>query len=121
MAGGRSRDAAASRGPRGSGAARHAFVRGLRCCCVVPIIAAAALDGFVLAGVHVFFTSGLWSAMPLRLWLRADRATGLGISVSWTIARLRGDPPRLPMVYLLGGSTAREATVDNGASLAASV
>ena len=121
MVGGRSRDAVVAPESKGPGHARRAFVRGLRCRKVLVIIAGAALGALMLGAVHVLFTTGLWSAVSLRVWLRADRATASGTYASWTIARFRRNPPPLPMLYLLGGSTAREATVDNGDSLAASI
>ena len=86
------------------GAGRRSFVRGFRGANPLVLVSALVLAALVLAGTQYFFTSGMWSAVPLRVWLRADRATASGTYVSWTIANLRTDPPELPMVYLLGGS-----------------
>ena len=99
----------------------NSFLRGLRSkhplvlgCAVLPLLP-------VLLGLQAYFTSGEWSQVPLKYWLRADSLNATDTAVPWTIGRLKLDPPRLPAAFLLGGSTAREATVNGGVSLARDV
>jgi hypothetical protein len=88
-----------------------------------PLVLACAALALLpaLLGLQAYFTSGAWSQVPLRFWLRADSLNAAGTEVPWQVGRLKIDPPRRPAAYLLGGSTAREATVRGGASLAADV
>ena len=90
---------------------KHPLVLG---CAVLALLPA-------LLGLQAYFTSGAWSQVPLRFWLRADSLNAAGTEVPWQVGRLKIDPPQRPAAYLLGGSTAREATVHGGVSLAADV
>ena len=82
------------------------------------LLVAAALLVPALLGFEYLFTSGAWSVVPLKYCLRntSDSFT----YVSWTVGDNKRRPPRLPAVYLTGGSAAREAIV-SGPSLAAEV
>ena len=82
------------------------------------LLVAAALLVPALLGFEYLFTSGAWSVVPLKYCLRnsGDSFT----YVSWTVGYNKRRPPRMPAVYLTGGSAAREAIV-SGPSLAAEV
>jgi hypothetical protein len=80
---------------------------------VLAVAALLLLPAFLL--LQAFFTSGAWSNIPLHFWVRHphdDPAV-----VSWTVGLLKQRPPTIPAVYLVGGSSAREAIV-SGSSLA---
>jgi len=82
------------------------------------LLVAAALLVPALLGFEYLFTSGAWSVVPLKYCLRN---TGDSFTyVSWTVGYNKRRPPRMPAVYLTGGSAAREAIV-SGPSLAAEV
>lgn len=85
-----------------------------------PLVLLAALALLVpaLLGFESFFVSGRWTAVPLEYWLR--KSSDDYVYVSWTVGRNKQDLPSKPSVYLLGGSTAREAIV-SGEGLAADV
>lgn len=72
----------------------------------------------VLLGLEYYFTSGSWSDVPLKYWLR--KPTDSFTYVSWTVGRTKLQRPPGAGVYLTGGSSAREALV-SGPSLAADV
>ncbi|HEY5387027.1 MAG TPA: SGNH/GDSL hydrolase family protein [Thermoleophilia bacterium] len=74
------------------------------------------LPAFVL--LQAFFTSGAWSNIPLHYWVR--NPIDDSAFVSWSVGRAKQRPPTVPSVYVVGGSSAREALV-SGASLAADV
>jgi hypothetical protein len=78
------------------------------------LVVAIALLVPALLGLERFFVSGAWSGVPLKYWMR--KASDDYTYVSWTVGEARRRPPGLPAVYLLGGSTAREA-ITSGASL----
>ena len=83
------------------------------------VLAAAALLLIpVLLGIQGFFTSGAWTVIPLKYWIRNSGDDYM--VASWRTADLKRDPPRLPLVVLVGGSSAREA-LWSGAALAADV
>jgi len=82
------------------------------------LLAALALLAPALLLIQSCFTSGAWSVVPVERWLR--NATDDYIYVSWTVGELKRDPPRRPLVVLLGGSSGREA-IASGRSLAADV
>jgi len=82
------------------------------------LLVAAALLVPALLGFEYLFTSGAWTVVPLEHCLRNDADSFT--YVSWTVGHNKRRPPRLPAVYLTGGSAAREAIV-SGPSLAAAV
>ena len=82
------------------------------------LLVAAALLIPALLGFEYLFTSGAWSVVPLRYCLRSDADSFT--YVSWTVGYNKRRPPKLPAVYLTGGSAAREAIV-SGPGLAADV
>jgi hypothetical protein len=71
-----------------------------------------------LLGFQYYFTSGAWSRVPLKYWLR--RPTDSFTYVSWTVGHTKLQRPPGVGVYLTGGSSAREAIV-SGPALAAQV
>ena len=82
-----------------------------------PILAAVFVI-VVLGTLNYVFTSGLWTAVPAEYSLRdADDSSTY---VSWMIGHNKRVPPSVPSVYLIGGSSAREALL-GGPSLAADV
>jgi hypothetical protein len=72
----------------------------------------------VLGTLNYVFTSGLWTVVPVAYCLRDDDDTST--YVSWTVGRNKRLPPHVPAVYLIGGSSAREALL-GGPSFAADV
>jgi hypothetical protein len=72
----------------------------------------------VLGTLNYVFTSGLWTAIPAEYCLRDDDDTSA--YVSWIVGHNKRVPPTVCSVYLVGGSSAREALV-GGPSLAADV
>ena len=82
------------------------------------LVVAALLVVPALLGIQALFVSGQWTRVPLVWALRGPGDDF--IYVSWQASHNKLDPPRLPSVYLLGGSTARESIV-SGPSLAADV
>jgi hypothetical protein len=72
----------------------------------------------VLGALNYAFTSGLWTVVPVEYCLRDDDDTST--YVSWTVGRNKRLPMDVPQVYLLGGSSAREALV-GGLSLASDI
>ena len=81
---------------------------------LVLVVAALLLVPLLLALEHCF-VSGAWSSVPMEYWMR--KASDDYTYVSWTVGETRRKPPGLPAVYLLGGSSAREA-ITSGAALA---
>ena len=71
-----------------------------------------------LLGFEHYFTSGAWSDVPLKYWLR--NPTDSFTYVSWTVGHTKLQPPAGAALYLTGGSAAREALV-SGPGLAADV
>jgi len=96
----------------------NSFRRGLRNRNPLVLVVALALLVPALLGIQSWFTSGAWSAVPLQRWVR--NPTDDYMVVSWIVGRLKRDPPGLPLVVLLGGSSGREAIV-SGPSLAREV
>ncbi len=94
------------------------FRRGLACRSPLILLAAAALLVPAILAFEALFTSGRWTAVPLEYALRNPQDSFT--YVSWVVGRNRVDPPDVPAVYLLGGSSAREAIV-GGESLASEV
>ncbi len=82
------------------------------------LVVAAALLLPALLGLEYFFTSGVWSDVSLKYWLR--KSSDDYVYVSWTVGRNKNDPPDRPTIYLLGGSTARES-ITGDETLAASI
>lgn len=94
------------------------FRRGLRNRSPLVLVVALALVVPFLLGVEGWFTSGGWTAIAAQRWQR--NATDDYMFVSWTVGRLKREPPDKPLVALLGGSSGREALI-SGPSLAAMV
>ena len=94
------------------------FKRGFRSASPLVLLAALALLLPALLGIQWFFTSGAWSAVPMKFWVR--NSTDDFTVVSWTVGANVRHPPKTPAVYLLGGSGAREA-ITSGDSLAAEI
>ena len=94
---------------------RGSFKRGFRNRNPLVLVAAVALLVPVLLGLEYLFVSGAWSRVPLKYWMRkpSDDYT----YVSWTLGKTRRTPPSLPAIYLLGGSTAREAITSGAGAL----
>jgi hypothetical protein len=105
---------------RGAGLLRS-FRAGLRQRSPLVLVAAAALTALTLLGLHQAFATGAWSEVPLKYWLRSDETDTGKARVAWLLARLDREAAAERTLYLLGGSTMREATVRDGASLAARV
>ena len=84
---------------------------------VAPVLGALILI-VVLGTLNYVFTSGLWTAIPVEYCLRDDDDTST--YVSWVVGRNKRVAPDVCSVYLIGGSSAREALV-SGPSLAADV
>jgi hypothetical protein len=100
---------------RPRGARRAGFLRGLASTSPLAMLFAALLLVPAILGLEALFVSGAWSSVPLEYWLR--KSSDDYVYVSWTVARNRQDPPGVPGIYVLGGSSARESIV-GGASLA---
>jgi len=94
------------------------FGAGFRSRSPLVLLVAAALLIPALLGFEYLFTSGAWTGVPLKYCLR--NAGDSFTYVSWTVGYNKRRPPRVPAVYLTGGSAAREAIV-SGPSLAAAV
>ena len=94
------------------------FKAGLRNRNPLVLLAAALLLALVLMGAESYFSTGAWTGVPMKYWMR--KASDDYTFVSWTVAANRRHPPKTPAVYLLGGSTAREA-ITGGDSLAAEI
>ena len=78
----------------------------LRRCLAAPVLGALLLI-VVLGTLNYVFTSGLWTAIPVEYCLRDDDDTST--YVSWIVGHNKRVPPTVCSVYLIGGSTAREA------------
>jgi len=99
----------------------RSFRAGLRQRSPLVLIVAAGLAALTLLGLQQAFATGAWSEVPLKYWLRSDETDTGKARVAWLLARLGREPAAERTLYLLGGSTLREATVRDGASLAAKV
>jgi hypothetical protein len=100
-------------------AARRSFTAGLRNANPLVLVAAAGLLMLFLLGVQSFVTSGAYTKVISedRLLRRTSDDWG---RVSWEVGHLKQSPPKLPAVYLVGGSTTREL-ITSEASLAAAI
>ncbi len=94
------------------------FRRGFRNRSPLVLIVAAVLIVPTLLGIEQFFASGAWTVVPMKYWMR--KASDDYTYLSWTVGAEKRHPPKLPAVYLLGGSTAREA-ITSGETLARQV
>jgi hypothetical protein len=94
------------------------FGAGFRSRSPLVLLVAAALLIAALLGFDYLFTSGAWTSVPMKYWMR--KASDDYTFVSWTVGANKQHPPKTPAVYLLGGSTAREA-ITSGDSLAADI
>lgn len=94
------------------------FGRGFRNRNPAVLVAAVGVTILMLLGFEQLFVSGAWTSVPLKYCLRnkLDSFT----YVSWTVGANKQRPPKVPAIYITGGSAAREAIV-NGPSLAAQV
>ncbi|HEX5640927.1 MAG TPA: hypothetical protein VFZ86_01165 [Thermoleophilia bacterium] len=95
-----------------------AFRRGFHNRSPLVLVAAAALLVPALLGFQWLFTSGAWTAVPLDAALRNPEDSFTYIS--WVVGKARQDDPRVPGLYLLGGSSARES-IESGDALAAEI
>ena len=84
---------------------------------VVLVVAALLLVPFCLV-IQAIFTSGAWTIVPMKYWVRVP--TDDFTYVSWSTGALKRNPPAMPLVVLTGGSDAREA-MSSGPSFAAQV
>ncbi len=91
---------------------RKRFLRGLRARSPLVLVAAAALTACWLVGTQALFTSGAFTHLRERLQLRTVRDDF--VQDSYVIGRLKIDPPNHLPVYVMGGSTTREAFVSEG-------
>ncbi len=82
------------------------------------LIVAGLLLVPALLGLEHYFAGGAWSKVPLAYWMR--RPTDSFTYVSWTVGRTKLQRPPGTVVYLTGGSAAREAVV-SGPALAAEI
>ncbi|HET6493974.1 MAG TPA: SGNH/GDSL hydrolase family protein [Thermoleophilia bacterium] len=96
----------------------NSFKRGFRFTSPLVLVVAALLVLPVLYALQASVTSGRWSALPLERCLRIPQDADT--YVSWVVGKAKRQPPDGPVVYLLGGSAAREAIV-SGKGLAADV
>lgn len=94
------------------------FQRGFRNTSPLVLVVALVLLVPALLGIEWFFTSGAWSTVSMDHWIRNQNDDYM--AVSWRTSRLKYDPPDLPLVALLDGSSGRECIV-SGSSLAAEV
>ena len=94
------------------------FRRGFRVRNPLVLVAAALVLALVLVGSESYFSTGAWTGVPMKYWMR--KASDDYTFVSWTVGANMQHPPKTPAVYLLGGSTAREA-ITSGDSLAAEI
>ena len=94
------------------------FKRGLRNKNPIVLLAAGALTVVALLGLQSLFTSGVWTDVPLKYWVR-DPGDAFMV-VSWNTSALKHKPPKQPLVVLVAGSSGREA-IWSGASLATQV
>ena len=94
------------------------FARGLHDRSPLVLVAAALLIIPALLGIQALFTSGAYTIIPLKYWVR-DKGDAFMV-VSWNTSALKRKPPKQPLVVLVAGSSGREA-IWSGASLAAQV
>jgi hypothetical protein len=111
---------AAGTAPRAGagGAGRRSFARGLRQRNPLVLVAALALLAPALLGVNYLFTSGAWTAIPLKYWT-AHKFDSFSY-ISWHTGALKLDPPNKPLITIVGGSNARES-IWSGEELAAAI
>jgi lysophospholipase L1-like esterase len=95
-----------------------AFKRGFRCRNPLVLVVAGLLLVPALLGFQWLFTSGVWTTVSLDRALRNRQDSFTYIS--WMVGKARQQPPRVPGLYLVGGSSARESIV-SGAALAAEI
>jgi len=94
------------------------FKRGLHNKNPLVLLAAGVLTVAALLGLQALFTSGAWTVIPLKYWVRSPGDAFM--VVSWNTSALKRDPPKRPLVVLTAGSSGREA-IWSGDSLAAQV
>jgi hypothetical protein len=100
-------------------AARRSFTAGFRNANPLVLVAAGLLLGLFLLAVQAFVTSGAYTKVISENELLRRSSDDWG-RVSWQVGHLKQSPPKLPAVYLLGGSTTREL-ITSDASLAAAI
>ena len=96
----------------------NGFKAGLRSRNPLILVAAAVVLALALVALESYFTTGAWTGVPLKYWMR--KASDDYTYVSWTVGANKQRPPRTPAIYLLGGSTAREA-ITSGDALSADI
>jgi hypothetical protein len=104
-------------------AARRSFAAGFRNANPLVLVAAAGLLVLFLLGVQSFVTSFVTSGAYTRAISQDEllrRTSDDWGRVSWQVGHLKQSPPKLPAVYLLGGSTTREL-ITSDAALAAAI
>ena len=94
------------------------FQAGLRARSPLVLVAAALVLGLVLLGTESYFSTGAWTAVPMKYWMR--KASDDYTYVSWTVGANKQHHQKTPAIYFLGGSTAREA-ITSGDSLSADI
>jgi hypothetical protein len=107
----RGKGGTAGRAADGPGVRAGSFRRGFRNTNPLVLVVALALLLPALLGLEYFFTSGAWSDVALKYWLR--KSSDDYVYVSWVVGRNKNDPPDEPTIYLLGGSTVRESITSN--------
>ncbi len=83
------------------------FRAGFRHRSLLVLVAALLLLPLGLLGFEKLFTSGAWTAVPLKYWI-SDTFDSFTY-VSWGAGALKLRPPAKPLVVLVGGSSARES------------
>ncbi len=86
---------------------RAAFRRGLVSLHPLVLVAALAMLVPALGGLQYVVTGGLYTSLPLGVLLRMPRDDYVKASYDATMLKLH--PPRVPAIYVFGGSAAREA------------
>lgn len=94
------------------------FRRGFRVRNPLVLVVAAMALALLFVGLEAFFSTGAWTSVPMKYWMR--KSSDDYTYVSWTVGANMWHPPKTPATYFLGGSTAREA-ITSGDSLAAEI
>lgn len=98
--------------------AGRSFAAGFRNANPLVLVTAVGLLVLFLLGVQSVVTSGAYTRAISEDELLRRTSDDWG-RVSWQVGRLKQSPPRLPAVYLLGGSTTRELITSDAAFAAA--
>lgn len=103
---------------RPAGPAAASFARGFRQRNPLVLVAAGLLLVPALLGLEALFTSGAWTLVPMKYYLR--KASDDYVYVSYTVDTAKREALDVPAIYILGGSTARES-ITSGAGLAGEI